>query len=86
MSAEEREYTISLGRLVITPRYRRAPRAVRMVREFVARHMRVKPEDVSISPELNEVIWSHGIEADFRRLRVKVSRAEGKVTVAPAGP
>ncbi|AHF80534.1 50S ribosomal protein L31e [Thermococcus paralvinellae] len=70
----------------IAPRWKRAPRAVKFVREFVARH--AKAEEVIIAPEVNEKIWERGIEKPPSKLRVKVKVVEeevegkGKVRVA----
>lgn len=77
---EERIYTIPLGRAWISPRQRRAPRAVRMVQAFVQRHM--KPESLVISEEVNERIWSRGIRKPPRRIRVRAAKdTEGTVTL-----
>jgi len=79
---EEREYTIPLRRAWIAPRWKRTPRAVRIVRAFIQRHM--KPERVVISPELNELMWSRGIKKPPRRVRVRAVKDEdGVVTVYP---
>ena len=70
----------------IVPRWKRAPRAVKFVREFVARH--AKAEEVIIAPEVNEKIWERGIEKPPNKLRIKVKVVEeevegkGKVRVA----
>ncbi|NJE07971.1 50S ribosomal protein L31e [Thermococcus sp. M39] len=70
----------------IVPRWKRAPRAVKFVKEFVARH--AKAEEVIIAPEVNEKIWERGIEKPPSKLRVKVKVVEeevegkGKVRVA----
>lgn len=81
---EEKIYTISLRHVwVVTPRGKRAPRAVRDVRDFVARHM--KAEEVAISNEVNEVIWSRSINKPPRKITVRaVKDKEGKVIVYPS--
>ncbi len=77
---EERVYTIPLGRAWISPRKDRSPRAVRIVRGFIQRHM--KPEALVVSNEVNERIWGRGIEKPPRRLRVRAVRdKEDKVTL-----
>jgi len=77
---EERIYTIPLRRAWVASRKKRVPRAIRLIKEFITRHM--KPESISISPELNEFIWMRGIEKPPRRVRVKaVKDKEGKVIV-----
>jgi large subunit ribosomal protein L31e len=81
---EEKIYTIPLRSLwVVTPRGRRAPRAVRDVRDFVSRHM--KAEEVAMSNEISSAIWSRGINKPPRKIKVRaVKDKEGKVIVYPA--
>ena len=81
---EENTYTIPLRHVwVVTPRGKRAPRAVRDVRDYVARHM--KAEEVAISNEVNSAIWSRSINKPPRKITVRaVKDKEGKVVVYPA--
>jgi large subunit ribosomal protein L31e len=78
---EEKTYTIPLRHVwVVTPRGRRAPRAVRDVRNFVSRHM--KAEEVAISNDVNSAIWSRSINKPPRKITVRaVKDKEGKVIV-----
>lgn len=77
---EERIYTIPLGRAWISPRNRRTPRAVRIVRGFIQRHM--KTETLILSNEVNERIWSRGIQRPPRKIRVRAAKdEEGTVTL-----
>jgi len=79
---EEKLYTVNFRKAWITPRGKRTPRAVRMLRDFVKRHM--KTEDVIISNEINERLWSRSIKKPPRRLRVRVVKdKEGNVIVFP---
>lgn len=81
---EEKIYTIPLRHVwVVTPRGRRAPRAVRDVRDFVSRHM--KAEEVAMSNEINEALWGRSINKPPRKITVRaVKDKEGKVIVYPA--
>lgn len=80
---EERIYNLPFRRVWGTPRWKRTPRAVRMLREYVGRHMKV--ENVVISNEVNEQIWSRGMSKPPRKLRIRVVKdKEGKVIVYPA--
>jgi large subunit ribosomal protein L31e len=81
---EEKIYTIPLRHVwVVTPRGKRAPRAVRDVRDFVSRHM--KSEEVAVSNEVNQALWSRGINKPPRKITVRaVKDKEGKVIVYPA--
>ena len=90
---EERIYTIPLRRVWISPRKKRAPRAVRVVESFIQRHMKVETGTKAgdeeeeearliISNEVNEKLWSRGIEKPPRNIRVRaVKDKEGTVTV-----
>lgn len=89
---EERLYTIPLGRAWISPRKKRAPRAMRLIKSFVERHMKMRgggseegTEEVGrlvISNEVNEKVWSRGIEKPPRKIRVRLAKdKEGIVTV-----
>lgn len=80
---EERIYTVPLGRAWIAPKYRRAEKAITVLRAFVKRHM--KPTSIIIDTKVNEVIWERGIQKPPRRIRVRLSKdEEGTVTVALA--
>jgi large subunit ribosomal protein L31e len=80
---EERVYTIPFRRVWATPRGKRTPRASRMLRDFVRRHM--KAEDIQISNEVNEELWARGIKKPPRQIKVRlVKDKEGKVFVYPA--
>jgi len=79
-AVEERVYTIPLSRAFIVPRKERASKAIRIIRDFICRHM--KAESIRISNEVNELIWKRGIEKPPRKLRVvAVKDKEGTVTV-----
>ncbi|HIE13993.1 TPA: 50S ribosomal protein L31e [Candidatus Bathyarchaeota archaeon] len=77
---EERVYTVPLRDAWRTPRQRRAPRAVRILKSFIQRHM--KPESIVISNEVNEHIWRRGIQKPPRKVRVRALKdRDGKVLV-----
>lgn len=87
---EERFYTIPLSKAWIVPRKKRAPKAARIVRNFVLKHMKVRteaegdeePERLVIDNEVNEKLWSRGIEKPPRKIKVRVVKdKEGVITV-----
>jgi len=90
---EERIYTIPLGRAWISPRKKRTPRAVRIVKSFVQKHMKIEAKAATveeeeeagrlvISEEVNRRLWSKGIEKPPRNIRVRaVKDKEGTVTL-----
>jgi large subunit ribosomal protein L31e len=89
---EERIYTIPLGKAWIGPPRKRAPRAMRIIKSFLIKHMKLEkrgegeeeeePKKLIISNEVNEKIWSRGIEKPPRKVRVRAAKdKEGNVTV-----
>ena len=87
---EEKFYTIPLRKAWISQRKKRAPRAMRIIRSFVEKHMKIRSEAVGeeeaeflvISNAVNERVWSRGIEKPPRKIRVRaVKDKEGVITV-----
>ncbi|ADG13079.1 50S ribosomal protein L31e [Methanocaldococcus infernus] len=77
----ERIYTISLRDVINkSTRKKRAPRAIKKIREFLMRHMKAK--EVKISNELNEKVWERGIEKPPARVRVKAVKTEDGTVIA----
>jgi len=68
---EERQFTIPLRISLKAPRTKRTPRAVKAVREYVARHMNAELDKVIITPEVNERLWYRGIQRPPVRIIVK---------------
>lgn len=80
----ERIYTIPLTVTKQIPRTKRAPRAIKEIKEFVKRHMmeevpdeeKKEKKDVWVDYRLNELIWARGIENPPSKVRVKAIRFE----------
>ena len=87
---EEKFYTIPLRMAWISPRKKRAPKSMRIIKSFIKKHMKLRTEaegeeeaeKLVISNEVNEKIWSRGIEKPPRKIRVRaVKDKEGVITV-----
>ena len=66
----ENIYVIPLWRSWISGRgYRRANKAVRYLKRFIARHMR--NPNIKISPDVNKLIWHRGIRNPPRKIKVR---------------
>ena len=89
---EERFYTVPLGKAWIMPPRRRAPRAMRMLKSFLTKHMKLEaraeseeeeePKQLVITNEVNQKIWERGVEKPPRKIRVRVAKdKEGNITV-----
>ena len=83
MSELERIYTVPLGRAWVTQKYRRAEKAMNLLKKFTQRHM--KPTEIKIDTSVNVAMWARGIRSPPRKIRVKMTRDdEGVVTVTLA--
>ena len=68
-----REYTIHLHKHVFGTTFKkRAPKAIKVIREFARKTMGTA--DVRVDPSLNQSIWSRGIKTVPHRIRVRLSR------------
>jgi len=80
---EERFYTINLRDAWATPRSKRTPKAVRVLKDYIRRHMKV--DDFKISNEVNQMVWGRSLKKPPRRLMVRaVKDKEGNVIIFPA--
>ena len=74
----EREYTIPLRKeWKKVPRYKRANKAVKAIKEFLAQHMKIRDRDlkkIRLDKSLNEVIWSRGIKKPPVKIKVKATK------------
>jgi len=79
----EREYTIPLRKRAIkAPRYKRAKKAIRIIKEFLAKHMKVENRDlrkIKINKYLNQQVWERGIRNPPSKIKVKVVKRDGIV-------
>ncbi|WP_457555583.1 50S ribosomal protein L31e [Candidatus Pyrohabitans sp.] len=77
----ERVYTVRFHKIKRTPRTKRAAKAVRYLRRFIARHM--KSERVRIDEGLNQALWRRGIQKIPSKLRVRAEKQDdGSVVVS----
>ena len=75
---DESVYMINLKKAFEKPRNKRAKRAMKIVREFIAKHTKTPLENVRLSNHLNSVVWTRGIQKPPRRIKVKTVRSDGK--------
>lgn len=72
----ERIMVIPLRKTKQAPRTRRANRAVKEVREYIVRHMRVDEDKVWIDASVNDKIWENGIRNPPHKITVKAVKFE----------
>src|SRR3989344_152355 len=78
----EREYIIPLSeKFRKVPRYKRANKAIRTIKEFLVRHMKIRSRElknIKVDKFLNEVIWARGIKNPPFKIKVKALK-EGEI-------
>jgi ribosomal protein L31E len=76
MATVERTYIIPLRREWLkSVKYKRAKKAVRAIREFLMRHMKVEEmENIKLGKYLNLILWSHGIKNPPSRVKVNAKK------------
>lgn len=81
----ERVYVINVREQVnVVPRYRRTEKAIKTIKEFIAKHMKI-PErnlkNVRLDRYLNEYMWGRGIKNPPMKVKVKAIREKDIVKV-----
>lgn len=74
----EREYTIPLrSKYKHVARYKKTPKAVKSIKEFLVKHMKVYDRDlrkIKIDKLLNEALWFRGIKKPPHKIKVKATK------------
>lgn len=77
----ERVYNVPLRKgWLKAPRYKRANKAVKTLREFLQKHM--KSDEVRLGKNVNELIWKHGIKNPPHHVKVTAEKDEDGIVRA----
>tara|TARA_Y100000034_G_scaffold109178_1_gene140165 strand:- start:1472 stop:2056 length:585 start_codon:yes stop_codon:yes gene_type:complete len=78
----EREYIIPLReKCRVVPRYKKANKAIKTIKEFLVKHMKIRDRDlkkIKIDKYLNEAVWFRGIKKPPAKIKVKAIK-EGDI-------
>lgn len=81
----ERNYVVNLVEAYEKPSMFRSIKAMKILREFIARHMKTTLDKVKLAPELGEVINARGHAKPLKKIKVSASKdKEGLVLVKKA--
>ncbi|MEM2192207.1 MAG: 50S ribosomal protein L31e [Candidatus Hadarchaeales archaeon] len=72
--AEEKIYIIPLSKVKKAPKYKRAKKAIGLVREFLARH--TKEPEIKLDRSVTEKIWERGSKKPPTKIKVKVTKKD----------
>lgn len=80
-----KEFTIPLRKEFLkVPRYKRAKRAIKAIRNFLIRHMKIRDKDprkIKIDVNLNNEIWYRGIKKPPSKIKVIATKIGENVKV-----
>ncbi len=71
---KEQVYTIPLRAAKLAPKWRRANRAITLIRKYLIRHMKADPKQIKIDATINELIWNRGSEKPPSSIRVRAAK------------
>ncbi len=81
----EKEYVIPLReKCRPVPRYKKTNKAVKSVKEFLVRHMKIRDRNlnkIKLDIHLNEFLWARGIKNPPHKVKVKVVKVGDIVSV-----
>lgn len=77
---EEQVFTISLSDAKKAKRRKRSAKAVKIVKEYLKKHLKVK--EVKIDDSLNREIWNRGIERPPAQIRVRAVKLSDETAEA----
>lgn len=75
---EERLYTIPFKHAGIAPIKKRSPRTITIMKNFMKKHM--KTDRLVISREVNDYLWTKGIEGATRKIKIRAVRNKDGIT------
>lgn len=71
---EERVITVPLRDVTAVAKHERADRAMKLIREHLAKNFSVSEEDVRLDPSINEAVWERGRKKPPRKIRIRAAR------------
>ncbi|MFC7008911.1 50S ribosomal protein L31e [Halalkalicoccus salilacus] len=80
---EERVITVPLRDAKAQAGHERADKAMKIVREHLAKHFSVEEDAVRLDSSINEAVWERGRSKPPRKLRIRAARftEEGEAIV-----
>ncbi len=80
-----KKIVISFTSVFTSPKKKRARRAMKRVKDSIAKSFHVEPGSILVSKKINETIFKRGFEKIPRRIQIMVQRDGGKVKAFLAG-
>ena len=79
----ERVYSLRLKhKMKRYPRWLRAKKAVKYVRNFLSKHMKVEPENVKLDASINEKIWERAAQKPPAKIKIRAVKFDDGIVEA----
>lgn len=80
---EERIVTVPLRDVQKEPKHKRSGKAMKIIRQHLAKNFAVDEDEVRLDPSINEAVWERGNKNPPSKLRVRAARftEEGETVV-----
>jgi large subunit ribosomal protein L31e len=78
----EQVFTIPLSKAKSVPRWKRSNKAIKVIKAYLARHLKAEESKIHIDASINEKIWSRGSQKPPLRIRVRAMKFEDGVVEA----
>ncbi|MBU2523477.1 MAG: 50S ribosomal protein L31e [Nanoarchaeota archaeon] len=76
----ERQYVIPLRKEWLkVPKYKRAKKGIKAVKEFIAKHMKTDMNNVKLSRWVNENVWGRGIKSPPGKIKIKAVKDDKNI-------
>lgn len=82
MATIERVYTVPFKGAYNYKRTSRSIRASKILREFLARHMKADAKNVKIDARLNDYLWSHGMTRPPHKIKLRAKKGDDGIVFA----
>ncbi len=78
----EQVFTIPLSEAKSVPRWKRSRKAIKVIKAYLARHLKADEGKIHIDASINEKIWSRGSQKPTHKIRVRAMKFEDGVVEA----
>jgi len=82
MATIERVYTVPFKGAYNYKRTSRSIRASKILRAFLARHMKADAKNVKIDAKLNDYLWSHGMTRPPHKIKLRAKKGDDGIVFA----
>lgn len=71
---KEQIYTIPLRKTKIVPRWKRANKAINLIKLYLCKHMKTNLNQIKIDKTINEKIWYRGCEKPPSKIKIRAAK------------